>query len=246
MVLYRDEDHLLPSGEKLAKWVCLCDCGKETSAMAVHLKAERTKSCGCRVGVPTGPRIDLTGNVYGRLTVLRWSRRLKRMQMWWCRCVCGNELEVWSNNLNNHTTQSCGCLVRVEVPSYNTQHKRMSTRYGPPSTHGCVDCSEMAHEWSYDNGCSEEIIQVGTSANGLAYCLHDHHYHPRCRPCHRRFDAAQRGHFGPYAREIVRSAHRALGVTKREYAAVFGGTKEMAECVLWAAEACAAAAESGH
>jgi len=56
---------------------------------------------------------DLTGNVYGRLTVLglHGTKRYPSggtRRMWLCRCECGVETVVAGNNLTlNHTT-TCG------------------------------------------------------------------------------------------------------------------------------------------
>ncbi len=40
-------DSVLNSGRRMTAWDCLCDCGEKTNVLAVHLKAGRTKSCGC-------------------------------------------------------------------------------------------------------------------------------------------------------------------------------------------------------
>lgn len=64
------------------------------------------------------PRIkDETGNVYGRLTVLRMYDRSKDSvalsspgAYWVCRCECGNETIVYSGSLRKGQTRSCGCL----------------------------------------------------------------------------------------------------------------------------------------
>lgn len=64
---------------------------------------------------PKDPRfIDMTGEVYGRLTVLRFAgRRLCgkcRAYYWRCRCECGAEVDVDRNRLVIGKTRSCGCL----------------------------------------------------------------------------------------------------------------------------------------
>ena len=66
-----------------------------------------------------GPRpIDLTGQVFGRWTVLSLAEdkehknRLKRGSkgaVWLCRCECGTERTVISYNLRRGNSQSCGC-----------------------------------------------------------------------------------------------------------------------------------------
>jgi hypothetical protein len=57
--------------------------------------------------------IDRTGQVYGRLTVVRRIDNDKYGAVrWLCSCTCGQEIETWSNNLRSGNTTSCGCLVK--------------------------------------------------------------------------------------------------------------------------------------
>lgn len=55
-------------------------------------------------------KIDRTGRVYGRLTVIREVPRAGGKSWWLCRCSCGNERIVTGGNLNSGNTKSCGCL----------------------------------------------------------------------------------------------------------------------------------------
>jgi len=61
-------------------------------------------------------RKDLTGKVFGRLTVLQYSHTTKFGQACWlCRCVCGNEVSVLSGNLKRGNTTSCGCFRKEQT-----------------------------------------------------------------------------------------------------------------------------------
>lgn len=54
---------------------------------------------------------DLTGQRFGRLTVLsKTDRRVNGRVVWHCRCACGNEIDVVSSYLIGGDTRSCGCL----------------------------------------------------------------------------------------------------------------------------------------
>jgi hypothetical protein len=54
---------------------------------------------------------DLTGQRFGRLTVLRRApARPDRKSAWECVCVCGNATSVMAKNLIAGRTKSCGCL----------------------------------------------------------------------------------------------------------------------------------------
>ena len=56
---------------------------------------------------------DLTGNKYGRLTVIERAGKRKSGQILWrCRCSCGNETLVDGSGLKLGKTRSCGCLRR--------------------------------------------------------------------------------------------------------------------------------------
>lgn len=60
-------------------------------------------------------REDLTGRVFGRLTVVSYSHTHKTPSgqskaSWLCQCECGNQLVVKSQPLKIGNTSSCGCL----------------------------------------------------------------------------------------------------------------------------------------
>jgi hypothetical protein len=61
-------------------------------------------------------RRDLTGETFGRLTVIRQYTRIavdeKRTEsIWLCQCECGAEHIVRMKNLVSGGTRSCGCLA---------------------------------------------------------------------------------------------------------------------------------------
>jgi len=61
--------------------------------------------------------IDLTGQVFVRLTVLRWDAFKKGRTMWVCKCVCGKEREVSTTSLRSGNTTGCGCSDAM-VPGF--------------------------------------------------------------------------------------------------------------------------------
>lgn len=56
----------------------------------------------------------LTGQVFGRLTVLKEAPLTKgnRNRRWWCLCACGNKLTVRQDALHRGDNLSCGCFAR--------------------------------------------------------------------------------------------------------------------------------------
>ena len=95
-------------------WRCQCECGNITNVLSSNLRKGYTKSCGCLQKEKAGkntPIKDLSNMSFGQLTVLYpTSQRLNGQVVWHCKCTCGKEIDVRSNNLISGNTFSCGCL----------------------------------------------------------------------------------------------------------------------------------------
>ena len=66
--------------------------------------------------------IDLTGKVFGRLTVLKRVGTSTGQAVWSCKCDCGNHNDVRSSDLRNGSTASCGCLRKELRAKPRTSH----------------------------------------------------------------------------------------------------------------------------
>ena len=55
-----------------------------------------------------GKRLELEGQKFGQLTVLRFSHCEERTY-WICQCECGTVKEILGRNLTSGGTRSCGC-----------------------------------------------------------------------------------------------------------------------------------------
>lgn len=74
------------------------------------------------------PAIDLTGQRFGRLTVIERAGSNKWNQAKWrCKCDCGNEIVTLGNLLQRGGTRSCGCLA-AELWAVN--HLNAHTTHG--------------------------------------------------------------------------------------------------------------------
>jgi hypothetical protein len=71
-----------------------------------------------------GPRINLVGQRFGKLTVLSWAGN----SSWFCRCECGRTTEVIGANLKRLNTRSCGCVRNAKASKRNTIHGLSKTR----------------------------------------------------------------------------------------------------------------------
>ena len=58
-----------------------------------------------------GRKIDLTGQTFGKLTVLEEAQERNKSGSvcWVCQCECGNIVTVSGDNLRRNHTKSCGC-----------------------------------------------------------------------------------------------------------------------------------------
>ncbi len=73
--------------------------------------------------------IDMTGEKYGRLTVIEYIGKQKyRKSLWLCKCECGNYTNVVRSNLISGKIQSCGCIKREKTGSLNKIHGMRHTR----------------------------------------------------------------------------------------------------------------------
>lgn len=47
LVIDEAECHINPSGQRLTRWLCKCECGNEVKVRTTSLNSGNTKSCGC-------------------------------------------------------------------------------------------------------------------------------------------------------------------------------------------------------
>ena len=76
------------------------------------------------------PKKDMTGMVFGRLTVVKDSGRRRRGYVLWdCECSCGKVVTVSVGDLRSGNTRSCGCL-HDEVSRINITGVRGPIKHG--------------------------------------------------------------------------------------------------------------------
>ena len=80
-----------------------------------------------------GKLVDLTGQKFGRLTVIERAGKTAHGEhaKWLCRCECGNVITAASNNLRSGNTTSCGCFqseIASKMGMANKTHGKSRTR----------------------------------------------------------------------------------------------------------------------
>lgn len=135
-VIERAPTITLPCGSSPLKFRCLCECGNYVDVTSYQLRSGGTKSCGCLKidAIKEMFTIDLTGKVFGRLTVVGKAQSKNQRVYWKCLCKCGSVVCVESSNLRYGRTRSCGCLrsnseeqIGQILTSKNIDYKREYT-----------------------------------------------------------------------------------------------------------------------
>ena len=109
-------------------------------------------------------KIDIKGQQFGYLTVLRESKERKDGEIAWvCKCVCGNEIVVRGKCLRQRKTQSCGCkksqLLRDSKYIDLTGH-----RFGRLVVTGFSNKTEnRIYYWKCQCDCGNEIVASGNN-----------------------------------------------------------------------------------
>ena len=67
--------------------------------------------------------IDLTGQKFGRLTVIRFDHSQNGRKYYLCQCDCGNLKTVSSHGLKSGNTKSCGCLHKEILVQRNKENR---------------------------------------------------------------------------------------------------------------------------
>ena len=72
--------------------------------------------------------IDLTGQRFGRLSVIKRAENHKGRVAWLCKCDCGKFHIIISKSLRNGACQSCGCLDLESRALRQTTHNLSNTK----------------------------------------------------------------------------------------------------------------------
>lgn len=137
-------------------WECLCDCGNITTADSYSLNSGKKKSCGCLVKDKIGKLNfkDLSGQVFGKLTVIKYAGNSK----WVCECECGNKTTVYTGHLQTGHTSSCGCNHKNRGPYTNLIGKR----YGRLTVKKCIGKNSGGNfTWECICDCGNVVIVPG-------------------------------------------------------------------------------------
>lgn len=99
------------SGDKPQTVLCKCSCGAVKSVYKNHLTRGDSTSCGDTFKHRVNKGEDLSGQHFGKLTVIErdWDNN-ENGARWWCLCECGNKKSILGSHLRSQKIQSCGCI----------------------------------------------------------------------------------------------------------------------------------------
>ena len=91
---------------------CKCSCGIERAVLVRSLVDGKSSFCNkpSRHNIKMHNFVDITGKVYGNLTVINYLNN----GYWLCECSCGNKKEVKGRYLRSGEVTSCGHLAGLE------------------------------------------------------------------------------------------------------------------------------------
>lgn len=95
--------------------------------------------------------IDLTGQKFGRLTVLSKAKPYKTkggkyITKWVCQCECGNIVEVDTQKLRKNHTNSCGCLKKENKGRPKSNISQINKRFGKLTVVKRLSMEERVHK----------------------------------------------------------------------------------------------------
>jgi|HubBroStandDraft_6_1064221.scaffolds.fasta_scaffold12729_6 hypothetical protein len=137
-----------------------------------------------------GPRIDLVGQKFGRLTVISKIKNPRYKQgawvVWRCLCECGKKKSMASHMLVTLRMKSCGCIRKTHgmthTPTFTSWQSMLSrcrdkenTSYGGREIDGHPAPVTVCERWQGKHGFENFLADLGPRSKGLTLERQDPH-----------------------------------------------------------------------
>ena len=108
-VLYRTEPPTDVTYKKPAFWLCQCNKCKEYKIIRSNILNKNQYHCNCKD--------NITNQKFHHLTALfpTEKRSNNGSIIWHCKCDCGEECDVSSNDLKTGNIKTCGCSRKINI-----------------------------------------------------------------------------------------------------------------------------------
>lgn len=130
--------------------------------------------------------IDLTGERFGRLTVISFAYSKNKQTYWLCRCDCGKEKIIQRSSLLRGETKSCGCYNADKQKTHGMTKSRLYNiwslmkarcerkncpsykNYGARGISICMEWKDFLkfYQWSQENGYSNSLTLDRINVDG--------------------------------------------------------------------------------
>lgn len=141
--------------------------------------------------------IDLTGQRFGMLLIIKFQRGWRNQRAWLCQCDCGGQSVVLTGSLRTGKTKSCGCRERdakieaaithgqSHTPVYNRWQTMLRRCDNPKATgykywggRGIKVCDEWKDFAVFHKYIQEVLGPQPTSKHSIDRRDNDGHYEP--------------------------------------------------------------------
>ena len=113
--------------------------------------------------------IDITGNRYGKLTVLeRYGYADNKKITWLCKCDCGKTSIVIGSNLTSGRTRSCGCMSGIKFDSSGIKRYMVNT-YDLQSKEYGIGKTSSGVEFYFDKEDYDKIKDINWYMSSSGY-----------------------------------------------------------------------------
>lgn len=120
--------------KKELKWICKCECGKFRSVYGTILRKGNASSCINCQNKKGRPVVDISGQVFGQLTVISISADITgKDRNWICLCTCGYAFTANGSAIRSKRYISCNDCKINKLKIRSTTHGHSSRNGHSPT-----------------------------------------------------------------------------------------------------------------
>lgn len=126
--------------------------------------------------------LDLTGQKFNKLNVLRFYEKRGHCYYWLCKCDCGSNREVivWTHNLKRNQVKSCGCALSDKNNEWQDQIEKeyIGQQFHEIKVISFLKKAKGIRYWNCECVCGVKLILKTEKLKSYKYCIN-------CKKSHR-------------------------------------------------------------